>query len=102
MKSKCPNKLIMGHLNIRSIQNKFDALSLTVKNNVDILIISETKLDDSFPTAQFFLHDFSAPLDLTVIQNLVVFCCLLGRIYHLGFLIVNIKLVLKLFLLKLL
>ena len=101
MKSKCPNKLIMAHLNIKSIRNKFDALSFIVKNNVDILIISETKLDDLFPTAQLLLHDFSAPIDLTVIQNVVEFCCMLGRIYHVGFLIVNLKLVLELFLLKL-
>ena len=32
---------------------------------------------------------------------MVEFCCILGRIYYLGFLIVNLKLVLKLFLLKL-
>ena len=37
---------------------------LIVTNNVDILIISETKLDDSFPTAQFSLHGFSAPYRL--------------------------------------
>ena len=61
MKYKCPDKLIMGHLNTNSIQNKFDALSVTVKNNLDILIISETKLNDSFATAQFLLHGFSAP-----------------------------------------
>ena len=41
----------MGHLNINSIRNKFDALSL---------MISETKLDDSFPTVQLLLHGFSA------------------------------------------
>ena len=29
--------------------------------NVDILMISERKLDDSFPTAKFFLHCFSVP-----------------------------------------
>ena len=51
MKSKCPDKLIMGHLHINSIRNKFDALSLIVKNNVEILMISEIKLDDSSPTA---------------------------------------------------
>ena len=50
----------MGHLNINSIRNKFDALSLIVRNNVNILMISETKLDDSFPKAQFLLHGFSA------------------------------------------
>ena len=48
MKSKFPDKLIIGHFNIKSIRNKFDALSLIVKNNVDILMISETKLEGSF------------------------------------------------------
>ena len=60
MKSKCPDELIMVHLNINSIRNKFDALSLIFKNNVDILMISETKLDDSFPNTQILLHGFSA------------------------------------------
>ena len=54
----------MGHLNINSIRNRLDALSLVVKNNVDILMICETKLDDSFPTAQFLLSGFSAPYRL--------------------------------------
>ena len=52
MKSKCPDKLI------NAVQNKFDALSLIVRNNEDILMISEIKLDDSFPTAQFLLHGY--------------------------------------------
>ena len=54
----------MGLLNINSIPNKFDVLSLTVKNTVDILMTSETKLNDSFPTAQFLLHGFIAPFRL--------------------------------------
>ena len=41
------------------IENSFVA-EVTFKNNVDILMISETKLDDSFPTARFLLHGFSA------------------------------------------
>ena len=28
---------------------------------MDILLISETKIDDSFPTAKFFIKGFSAP-----------------------------------------
>ena len=35
------------------------------------------------------------------LQFQLQFCCILGRICHLGFVIVNLKLVLKLFLLKL-
>ena len=47
IKSKCPDKLIFRRLNINSIRNKFDALSLLAKTNIDILIISEAKLDRS-------------------------------------------------------
>ena len=64
MKYKFPDNLIIGLLNINSIPNKFDVLSLTVKSTVDILMISETKLNDSFPTAQFLLHGFIAPYRL--------------------------------------
>ena len=40
-----PNNIIIGHLNINSIRNKFQMLSLSVAQYVDILILSETKLD---------------------------------------------------------
>ena len=46
----------MGHLSIKSIRNKFDALSVIVKTNVDILMISETKLDDLLPKVQDFFR----------------------------------------------
>ena len=32
-----------------------------INNNIDILMISETKLDPSFPTGQFHIHGFSEP-----------------------------------------
>ena len=44
------NKLIIAHLNINSIRNKFDSLSFMVENNAEILLISENKLDHSFPS----------------------------------------------------
>ena len=43
------NKIIVGQLNINSIRNKFDFLAQQVKGNIDILMISETKLNESFP-----------------------------------------------------
>ena len=61
MKIQFPDKLIIAHLNINSIKNKFDPLSFMVENNADILIISETKLDDSFPSGQFKICGFSMP-----------------------------------------
>ena len=49
------NKIVIGHLNINSLRNKFDFLVTQVKGYVDILMISETKLDESFPTGQFLI-----------------------------------------------
>ena len=43
------NRFVLAHININSIRNKFDILVQKMTNNVDILIISETKLDNSFP-----------------------------------------------------
>ena len=50
---KNPNRLIIAQLNINSLRNKFDSLVRMLHNNLDILLISETKIDSSFPTAQF-------------------------------------------------
>ena len=55
------NKLIFAHLNINSITNKFEELISQVTGTVDVLMISETKLDDSFPIANFLTDDFSQP-----------------------------------------
>ena len=54
------NKLIFAHLNINSVRNKFDSLADIIKDNIDILMISETKVDNSFPDGQFFLDGFEA------------------------------------------
>ena len=46
------NKLVVAHLNINSLRLKFDSLVQKITGNVDILMISETKLDNSFPEDQ--------------------------------------------------
>ena len=53
------NRLVLAHLNINSIRNKFDALKHIIKENIDILFISESKIDDSFPENQFTLNGFN-------------------------------------------
>ena len=55
------NKLTFGHLNINSLRNKFDQLTEMVKGFVDIFLISESKLDDSFPESQFIIDGYHAP-----------------------------------------
>ena len=61
MKAQSSDKLVLGHLNINSIRNKFEALKFITNNNTDIFLISKTKLDDSFPSPQFLITCFSAP-----------------------------------------
>ena len=58
------DKLIYAHLNINLIRNKFDYLSEQIRGNVDILLVSETKIDVSFPQVQFVIDGFSAPYRL--------------------------------------
>ena len=55
------NRLIIGHLNINSLRNKFEALKYIVCGNLDILVISETKLDESFPIEQFRMDGYLPP-----------------------------------------
>ena len=61
MKSQSPDKVILGLLNINSIQNKFDGLKYVIDNKIHIFLISKTKLDDSFLTAQFLIEGFGTP-----------------------------------------
>ena len=58
------NKLIIARLNINFLQNKFEFLISLIKDNIDVLMISETKLDQSFPTNQFMINGFSIPFRL--------------------------------------
>ena len=55
------NKVIFAHLNINSIRNKFEELISQVKGTVDVLMIPETKIDDSFPITNFLKDGFSRP-----------------------------------------
>ena len=49
LRLKDSNRLIFAHSNINSVRNKVDLLADIVKNNIDILMISETRLDLTFP-----------------------------------------------------
>ena len=55
------NKLVVAHLNINSLRLKFDSPAQKITGNVDILMISETKLDNSFPDGQFLIEGYSKP-----------------------------------------
>ena len=53
---------MIGHININSIRNKFEMLSNSIKGNLDILMISETKLDSTFPSNQFTTEKYAASI----------------------------------------
>ena len=55
---------LINSLNINSIRNKFDYLSKQLRGNVDILLVSETGIHDSFPQDQLVIDGFSAPYRL--------------------------------------
>ena len=59
IRSKNPNRLIIAQLNINSLRYRFDSLVEILRSNVDILLISETKIDSSFPTAQFKIEGYT-------------------------------------------
>ena len=54
-----PSRIIFGQININSIRNKFEQLIYIVNNEIDILLISETKLDDIFPKSQFLMYNIA-------------------------------------------
>ena len=47
------NKLIFAPLNINSIRKKYEELVSQVKGTVDVLTISETKIDKNLPNANY-------------------------------------------------
>ena len=55
------NNLVLASININSIRNKIDQLRLLLDQNVDILIVEETKIDETFPAGQFSIEGFMPP-----------------------------------------
>ena len=54
------SNFIFAHLNINSYRHKYISIhDILAKKHVDYLAISESKLDASFPSAQFPAHDYS-------------------------------------------
>ena len=53
------NKVIIGNLNINSTRNKFEQLKGTVLKYIDILVVTETKLDKTFLESLFLIDGFS-------------------------------------------
>ena len=66
LRSENAGNIILSHLNINSVRNKFENRCELVVGNVDILCIAETKLDPLFPNSQFLIPGFHKPLRMDV------------------------------------
>ena len=54
---------------MKTIRNYFENLQEIEKQDVDVLVVAETKIDASFPSDQFFLEGYQ---DLIFLTRVVV------------------------------
>lgn len=64
------NNLVFAHLNLTSTRNE-KLLSDRIKGNIDVLMISKTKIDDCFPVGNFSSHFIVQILFATSIRCIV-------------------------------
>ena len=78
---KTPNtRLICAHSSMNPVRNKFELLSDITKSNIDILMISGTKLDSPIPNLKSMA--ILKLIDLTVMEMVVEYLYLSARIYQ--------------------
>ena len=61
LRIKNMGKIVIGNLNVASLPGRIDEVRTVVTGKVDILILTETHLDDSFPIGQFLIDGFKTP-----------------------------------------
>ena len=64
LKAKNSERLIIAQININAVERKFESLVSLIKDKVDIIMISETKIDGSFPLCQFEIDGYCSPFRL--------------------------------------
>ena len=55
------NRIVISHININSIRNKFELLAEAVMGNVEFLWLIKQKLNESLPASQFLMPGFTSP-----------------------------------------
>ena len=58
---KNPKQLIITHANINSPRNKFDQLKILVIDKISMVVVTESKLDDTLPDSQFHIPGYKVP-----------------------------------------
>ena len=79
------NRLIFARININFMRNKFDKLASQVKGNTDVVMISETKLDGTFPGSleiNLFLRVLANPSELIATKMELASCSFLVKTYQ--------------------
>ena len=66
LRTKNPTNVILSYININSARYKLNMLEQLTNKFVDVLVIAETKLDESFPTNQFLMESFKTPYRLDI------------------------------------
>ena len=64
-----PRNVILSYINIYSIRNKFGSFCSLISSHADTLPIAETKLDYSYPNAQFLIPNFHQSFRLDINRN---------------------------------
>ena len=72
--------MICAHSNMNPVRNKFELLSDITESNIDILMISGTKLDSPIPNVKSMA--ILKLIDLTVMEMVVEYLYLSARIYQ--------------------
>ena len=77
---KYPRNLVIGHLNINPCRNKIvDARETFPKLQLDYFVLSETKFDGSFPSAQFCIENFEIVLSLSYLRESAFVIAFIGH-----------------------
>ena len=66
IKTKFRKNVLLGYLNINSIRNKIESLFSLIEDYFDVFCIAETKIDCSFPNAQFLIKGYKIPIRLDI------------------------------------
>ena len=79
------NKLVIACLTINFLRNKFGLLNGKIKGHVDILLISESKIDEKFPDNEFKIDSVSNAHRVDRNEKGGEIMLLLWKIYQLKF-----------------
>ena len=63
LRNKYPRNVSIAYLNTNSVRNKFDQLKTYLNSTINVLMIAETKLDETFPDSQFKIEGMKSHID---------------------------------------